>query len=109
MKDLLKEIDNNFDEVANILQNHNEVFFIIERHDDEIFYLHTDGSECDEIEFSIYSTTNKYSELCEYAIREMKDGILFLLGVGETEGELEIGINELDYSQLYNLAQICEF
>jgi len=107
MRNLLAEIDGLNDELARMLSTHNEVFFV--ENEDDFGYLDLEGEEINEIDFYVYSTTNKYGESLDYAIREINDGILFLVGLGEADGEIELNLNDLNYQQLYDLAQLCDF
>ena len=105
MEETLDTIDKLFETVLEKLQNHNEIFLI---EDEEGFsYTTPEGEEAEPLDYQVYSSVDKYGHYNTYAIRELKDGQAYLIGVADTEGNKVESIGNFGIAELYDLARLC--
>lgn len=108
MEKVLEQIDVLFEEVIDKLCNHNETFFIENK--DDYGYVSLDGDEVNECDFTVYSDSDKYGYHNEYAIQRIDNGVVYLIGIGDNDGNKELNIkSDFNYIELYNIAKLCVF
>lgn len=108
MENVLKQIDVLFEQVIDKLCSHNETFFI--ENEDDYGYVSLAGNEVNECEFTVYSDSDKYGYYNQYAIQRIENGVAYLIGIGDTEGDKELLIKcDFNYIELYAIAKLCNF
>jgi hypothetical protein len=108
MENVLKQIDVLFEQVIDKLCSHNETFFI--ENEEDYGYVSLAGDEVNECEFTVYSDSDKYGYYNQYAIQRIENGVAYLIGIGDTEGDKELLIkSDFNYIELYAIAELCNF
>jgi hypothetical protein len=70
--------------------------------------MDAEGKEANTSDYQVYSDVSKHGFHDTYAIQKLENGICYLIGIGETEGDLEVSVNSLNFEELYSLANLCD-